>query len=263
MLRCACCAAQRCAMVCKISCVTRLSGLFDALKHAAMPSLKAAALPPPAPLRAVPNSVLFLGRPGVGKTTVIREMARVLTGGCAQLGIRGCSWVAACPLVFSPRALPSRPATAPPVQFTSDCLSPLAAAADELHKRVVIVDTSNEIGGDGDVPHPAIGGARRMQVPDPSQQHKIMVGGWLAGWVAGAAGAALCCAGWSCFLIQGPRGSQSHRAATGLPLGVTATLETPASLPRSHLPSPRAAPALPPPCPLRRLRLSRTTCPRW
>lgn len=62
---------------------------------------------------------------GVGKTTVIREMARVL--------------------------------------------------ADDYHKRVVIVDTSNEIGGDGDVPHPAIGGARRMQVPDPSQQHKVMV----------------------------------------------------------------------------------------
>jgi stage III sporulation protein SpoIIIAA len=39
----------------------------------------------------------------------------------------------------------------------------------------VIVDTSNEIGGDGDVPHPAIGGARRMQVPDPSMQHKVMV----------------------------------------------------------------------------------------
>jgi stage III sporulation protein SpoIIIAA len=73
----------------------------------------------------VPNSILFLGRPGVGKTTVIREMARVL--------------------------------------------------ADELHKRVVIVDTSNEIGGDGDVPHPAIGGARRMQVPDPSAQHRVMV----------------------------------------------------------------------------------------
>ena len=73
----------------------------------------------------MPNSLLFLGRPGVGKTTVIREMARVLS--------------------------------------------------DELHKRVVIVDTSNEIGGDGDVPHPAIGGARRMQVPDPSQQHRVMV----------------------------------------------------------------------------------------
>ena len=76
---------------------------------------------------AEPNgqSILFLGRPGVGKTTVIREMARVLS--------------------------------------------------DQMHKRVVIVDTSNEIGGDGDVPHPAIGGARRMQVPDPSQQHKVMV----------------------------------------------------------------------------------------
>ena len=73
----------------------------------------------------VPNSVLFLGRPGVGKTTVIREMARLL--------------------------------------------------ADDLGKRVVIVDTSNEVGGDGDVPHPAIGGARRMQVPDPSQQHRVMV----------------------------------------------------------------------------------------
>ena len=71
----------------------------------------------------VPNSILFLGRPGVGKTTVIREMARVL--------------------------------------------------ADELHKRVVIVDTSNEIGGDGDVPHPAIGGARRMQVPDPGKEKSV------------------------------------------------------------------------------------------
>jgi stage III sporulation protein SpoIIIAA len=57
---------------------------------------------------------LAAGRPGVGKTTAIRELARQL--------------------------------------------------ADELSKRVVIVDTSNEIGGDGDVPHPGIGGARRMQV---------------------------------------------------------------------------------------------------
>jgi hypothetical protein len=71
------------------------------------------------------ESILFLGRPGVGKTTVIREMARVLS--------------------------------------------------DVYGKRVVIVDTSNEIGGDGDVPHPAIGGARRMQVPDPSQQHRVMI----------------------------------------------------------------------------------------
>ncbi|KAJ4951348.1 hypothetical protein NE237_028180 [Protea cynaroides] len=71
------------------------------------------------------ESILFLGRPGVGKTTVIREIARVL--------------------------------------------------ADELNKRVVIVDTSNEIGGDGDTPHAAIGGARRMQVPEPSMQHKVMI----------------------------------------------------------------------------------------
>jgi len=70
-------------------------------------------------------SLLFLGRPGVGKTTVIRELARTLS--------------------------------------------------DDFHKRVVIVDTSNEIGGDGDVPHPAIGGARRMQVADPTQQHCVMI----------------------------------------------------------------------------------------
>ena len=69
--------------------------------------------------------MLLLGKPGVGKTTVVRELARVL--------------------------------------------------ADEMHRRVVIVDTSNEIGGDGDVPHPAIGSARRMQVPDPSRQHHVMV----------------------------------------------------------------------------------------
>ncbi|XP_008808964.1 uncharacterized protein ycf45 [Phoenix dactylifera] len=71
------------------------------------------------------ESILFLGRPGVGKTTVMREIARVL--------------------------------------------------ADELQKRVVIVDTSNEIGGDGDIPHAAIGGARRMQVPEPSLQHRLMI----------------------------------------------------------------------------------------
>lgn len=59
-------------------------------------------------------SILFLGRPGVGKTTAIREVSRML--------------------------------------------------ADECAKRAVIVDTSNEIGGDGDVPHPGIGRARRMQV---------------------------------------------------------------------------------------------------
>mmetsp|Transcript_11397 Transcript_11397/g.13509 ORF Transcript_11397/g.13509 Transcript_11397/m.13509 type:complete len:544 (+) Transcript_11397:114-1745(+) len=71
------------------------------------------------------ESMLFLGRPGVGKTTVIRELARVM--------------------------------------------------ADELMYRVVIIDTSNEIGGDGDVPHPAIGGARRMQVPEPAMQHRVMI----------------------------------------------------------------------------------------
>ncbi len=71
------------------------------------------------------RSILLLGRPGVGKTTLLREAARVL--------------------------------------------------ADELGKRVVIVDTSNEIAGDGDVPHPGIGRARRMQVPTPSEQHAVMI----------------------------------------------------------------------------------------
>ncbi|MFC1999272.1 R3H domain-containing nucleic acid-binding protein [Chloroflexota bacterium] len=71
------------------------------------------------------RSILLLGRPGVGKTTMLREVARVL--------------------------------------------------ADELGKRVVIVDTSNEIGGDGDIPHPAIGRARRMQVLTPTMQHAVMI----------------------------------------------------------------------------------------
>jgi stage III sporulation protein SpoIIIAA len=71
------------------------------------------------------KSVLLLGRPGVGKTTMLREVARVL--------------------------------------------------ADELKKRVIIVDTSNEIAGDGDIPHPAIGHARRMQVTTPSMQHAVMI----------------------------------------------------------------------------------------
>jgi stage III sporulation protein SpoIIIAA len=71
------------------------------------------------------KSVLLMGRPGVGKTTMLREVARVL--------------------------------------------------ADELHRRVVIVDTSNEIAGDGDIPHPGIGHARRMQVPTPSLQHAVMI----------------------------------------------------------------------------------------
>ena len=71
------------------------------------------------------ESILLLGRPGVGKTTILREAARVL--------------------------------------------------ADELGKRVVVVDTSNEIAGDGDVPHPGIGRARRMQVPSPDEQHAVMI----------------------------------------------------------------------------------------
>src|SRR6266581_9032288 len=71
------------------------------------------------------KSILLLGRPGVGKTTLLREVARVL--------------------------------------------------ADDLRKRVVIVDTSNEIAGDGDIPHPGIGRARRMQVATPSLQHAVMI----------------------------------------------------------------------------------------
>jgi stage III sporulation protein SpoIIIAA len=70
-------------------------------------------------------SILLLGRPGVGKTTILREAARVL--------------------------------------------------ADDLAKRVVVVDTSNEIAGDGDIPHPGIGRARRMQVPSPDEQHAVMI----------------------------------------------------------------------------------------
>jgi len=71
------------------------------------------------------KNVVLLGRPGVGKTTMLREVARVL--------------------------------------------------ADDLGKRVIIVDTSNEIAGDGDIPHPAIGHARRMQVTTPTMQHAVMI----------------------------------------------------------------------------------------
>lgn len=71
------------------------------------------------------RSLLLMGRPGVGKTTALREIARVL--------------------------------------------------ADELGKRVVVIDTSNEIAGDGDIPHPAIGRARRMQVARPELQHEVMI----------------------------------------------------------------------------------------
>ena len=70
------------------------------------------------------RSILLVGRPGVGKTTILRELARVLA---------------------------------------------------DAHKRVVIVDTSNEIAGDGDIPHPAIGRARRMQVATPARQHTVMI----------------------------------------------------------------------------------------
>jgi stage III sporulation protein SpoIIIAA len=71
------------------------------------------------------KSILIMGRPGIGKTTMLREAARVL--------------------------------------------------ADDFGKRVVVVDTSNEIAGDGDIPHPAIGKARRMQVRTPSLQHEVMI----------------------------------------------------------------------------------------
>ncbi len=71
------------------------------------------------------QSLLLMGRPGVGKTTALREIARVL--------------------------------------------------ADDLGKRVVVIDTSNEIAGDGDIPHPAIGRARRMQVARPELQHQVMI----------------------------------------------------------------------------------------
>ena len=71
------------------------------------------------------KSILFLGRPGVGKTTKLREIARLM--------------------------------------------------ADDLGKRVVVVDTSNEIAGDGDVAHPAIGKARRMQVSQPEYQKDVMI----------------------------------------------------------------------------------------
>jgi stage III sporulation protein SpoIIIAA len=71
------------------------------------------------------QSILILGRPGVGKTTLLREIARFL--------------------------------------------------ADEANKRVVVVDTSNEIAGDGDIPHPGIGRARRMQVSRTAEQHAVMI----------------------------------------------------------------------------------------
>ena len=71
------------------------------------------------------NSILILGKPGVGKTTIIRETAKIL--------------------------------------------------ANEMEKRVIVIDTSNEIAGDSDIPHPGIGRARRMQVPKTELQHQIMI----------------------------------------------------------------------------------------
>ena len=71
------------------------------------------------------KSILLLGRPGVGKTTAIREIARILS--------------------------------------------------DDMKKRVIIIDTSNEIAGDGDLPHPSIGKSRRMQVLNSQNQHQIMI----------------------------------------------------------------------------------------
>lgn len=71
------------------------------------------------------SSLLLIGPPGVGKTTIIRDIARML--------------------------------------------------ANDYRKRVMIVDTSNEIGGDGDIPHSGIGNARRMQVPDTDMQHKVLI----------------------------------------------------------------------------------------
>lgn len=71
------------------------------------------------------HSILFLGKPGIGKTTSIREASRML--------------------------------------------------ADDYGRRVVVVDTSNEIGGDGDVPHPGIGNARRMQVSERGKQHEVRI----------------------------------------------------------------------------------------
>jgi len=76
-------------------------------------------------LLAKQKSILILGRPGVGKTTAIREIARLLS--------------------------------------------------DDMKKRVIIIDTSNEIAGDGDLPHPSIGKARRMQVSNPQNQHQVMI----------------------------------------------------------------------------------------
>ena len=97
---------------------------------------------------------------------MIREMARVLADDLRKRVVRH-----ACPTL--PFLLPFISLVKP-----LSCMRPshqIRRLADRIPGLQVIVDTSNEIGGDGDVPHPAIGGARRMQVPDPSQQHRVMV----------------------------------------------------------------------------------------
>ncbi|MBU0687174.1 MAG: AAA family ATPase [Candidatus Margulisbacteria bacterium] len=71
------------------------------------------------------QNILFLGPPGIGKTTKLREAARILS--------------------------------------------------DKAKKRVIVVDTSNEIAGDGDIPHTGIGRSRRMQVSTPERQHAVMI----------------------------------------------------------------------------------------
>jgi stage III sporulation protein SpoIIIAA len=71
------------------------------------------------------KNILFMGPPGIGKTTKLREASRVIS--------------------------------------------------DKYNKRVIVVDTSNEIAGDGDIPHPGIGKARRMQVSSPELQHRVMI----------------------------------------------------------------------------------------
>jgi stage III sporulation protein SpoIIIAA len=108
----------------RISCIRNRAGKVVGLTCRAGRAIQGSAAMV-ADLATAGKSILLLGRPGVGKTTAIREISRLL--------------------------------------------------ADDCYKRVVIVDTSNEIGGDGDVPHPGVGGARRMQVSHPEQQHRVMI----------------------------------------------------------------------------------------
>jgi len=108
----------------RISCIRNRAGKVVGLTCRAGRAIEGSAAMV-ADLATAGKSILLLGRPGVGKTTAIREISRLL--------------------------------------------------ADDCYQRVVIVDTSNEIGGDGDVPHPGVGGARRMQVSHPEQQHRVMI----------------------------------------------------------------------------------------